>query len=410
VKQVGIVPTLTTLSSRPPGAVDFTYLTGQGRAPGDLTAVVTREILQDSFASDVLRLGTATDCPLVGFQNNVIHMDIDFASEASSAPSRLFTNFQLSFDAFHVEGNSAATFRTLPQPDDFPKNYPAQIRVFPGRTTSFPVFIDDSMFTVDETLPSNPKIAYNESQFQLSNGATLANPMKGFLSDFIAFNLNNLSAADKSTIGTQAGIGAAQRIFFSGDAYAVSDGVSSGSNIAGLTLNPNQTILGLLGAAGTLKGPKGTLPHPGTYSLLAVNPTDITQTLKIIAGQGIWREHSVVLSNLSSTNLNVITIPSSNDDNLQEMVAFTQDANNNISSLYFGFADLDALTFNLFPAVNIVTGSVTGEITGTIGTMFTRGGAATAAPDLARRGTFTFTAGQALPAGFADGSFYVFRV
>jgi len=414
--KVGIGITLTNSTTTPPGAIEVAYLTGQGRAPGDLTAVVKRVFFDDSFGEVTNPLAPETDCPLVGFQNNVVHLDVSFTTQAAGAPSRLFTTFNLDFFDFLEETSSPGIFQTIATPSTvaeggpFPKAYPAIVRVFPGRTTSLPIFIDDSMFTVDNTIPSNPQVQYNESQFLLSNGATSVSPIKAFLSDFVAFNLNNLSASDKATIGTQAGINSAARIFFSGDVYAVSDGSAGGSNVAALTLNPSQTIPGLLGAAGTLNGPGGTLPHAGTYSLLAVNPTDITQTLKIVAGQGIWREHSTVLSNLSSTGLNVVTFPGSNDDNMQEMVAFTQDAQNNISALYFGFIDMDSLTFNLFPAVDIVSGSVTGQLTGTLGTLFTKTGAATASPDLVHSGTFTFTAGQTLPAKFANGTFYVFRL
>jgi len=430
--KTGISVKLTNSLAKPPGAIEVAYLTGQGRAPGDLTAVVKRLFFDDNYGVVTNPLAPETDCPLVGFQNNIVHLDVSFTSQAVGAPSRQFTTFNLDFVRFDQQTSVPGSLISYAEPSTaleggpFPKSYPAKLRVFPGRTTSLPVYIDDSMFTVDTTNPAGPAINYNESQFQLANGATAASPITGFLSDFVAFNLNGVSQADKQTIGTQAGFaGPADRIFFSGDVYALSDGHGSGANIAALTLNPNLQINGLLGAAGTLNGPGGTLPHAGTYSLLATNPTDIFQQLKIVAGQGIWREHSTVLSGLSSSKVNIVTFPSSNDDNLQEMVAFTQDAKNNISSLYFGFADLDSLSFNLYPVLDLVSGTTTdgsgnqNGISGTLGTLYTASAGVTSSPDLVRSGTFTVTSVPATvaypqpPAALAKGTvglFYVFRI
>ncbi len=426
VKQPGIGIKLTNSGTTPPGAIDVAYLTGQGRAAGDLIAVVKRVVFDDNYGEVTNPLAPETDCPLVGFQNNVVHLDASFTKQAPGVPSRQFTTFNLDFLRFDQETSVPGSLVPYAEPASFPKQYPAQIRVFPGRTTSLPVYIDDSMFTVDATNPAGPSIAYNESQFMISNGATTLNPIRGFLSDFVAFNLNGLPAADKAALGAQAGFaGSADRVFFSGDVYALSDGHASGSTIAALTTNPAFQVNGLLGAAGSLNGPKGTLPHPGTYSLLALNPTDIFQVMKIVASQGIWREHTTVLTGLSSSKVNVVTFPSSNDDNLQEMVAFTQDANGNVSSLYYGFVDLDALTFNLYPLANLVNGStVDGSgnangVSGTLGSLYTRSGGTTSSPDLVRSGVFTVTtvptaaAVPQPPAALAQGttgSFYVFRV
>ncbi|MDR3688381.1 MAG: hypothetical protein P4L46_03305 [Fimbriimonas sp.] len=429
-KGIGVV--LTSKSTEPPGAIEVAYLTGQGRAAGDLIAEVKTLVFADNFGQVTNVLAPITDCPLTGFQNNIVHLDVDFATQAPGVPSRQFTSFNMNFYDFLEETSIPGSNITFTTPSSaaeggpFPKIYPASMRVFPGRVTSLPIYIDDSMFTIDATNPSGPAINYNESQFQLSNGATAASPIKGFLSDYVSFNLNGMSASDKAVIGTAAGfVGQADRIFFSGDVYAVTNGHTSGSNIAALTLNPSLQVNGNLGGAGTLAGPGGTLPHAGTYSLLAVNPTDITQQMKIVAGQGIWREHSTVMKNLSSSKLNVVTFPSSNDDNMQEMVAFTQDANNNIQTIYFGFADLDALTFTLYPAINLVSGTtVDGSgnangVSGTIGAMYSAGGGTTAAPDLVRSGTYTVTSVPAAtaypqpPASMAKGStgsFYVFRI
>jgi len=418
----GVAIKLTALATTPPGAIEVAYLTGQGRAPGDLTAVVQRIVFDDNYGEVTNPLAPDTFCPLVGFQNNVVHLDVSFTTQAAGVPSRLFTSFLLDFLQFDEEGGTPGQYTVLGEPASFPKTYPATIRVFPGRTTSLPVFIDDSMFTVDATNPL--QIDYNESQFLLANGATSSNPMTGFVSDFVGFNLRGFTnpAQVPQLIATATGTpaDAAVEVFFSGDVYGVADATTSGANFELLTLNPSMPIGGTLGGAGTLQGPAGTLPHAGTYSLLQLNPTDLTETLKIVAGQGIWRQSNTVLVQPNGAALGAgnftVTFPSSADNNMQEIVSFVQDANSNISALYFGFIDMDALTFNMYPVVDIMSGSTAGGLTGTISQLFTKQGSATTSPDLVHSGNYTFNTSDgsstaAAAAGLKTSStFYTFRL
>jgi len=426
-KNVGIAIQLTTLPTEPPGAIEVAYLTGQGRAPGDLTAVVQRLLFQDPYGEVTNPLSPLTMCPLAGYQNNVVHLDVDFARQAPGVPSRIFTSFLLDFLQFDEETDVPiqGDYTVLSEPAGFPKSYPATVRVFPGRTTSLPVFIDDSMFTVDAN--NSLQVDYNESQFMQANGATAANPMTAFLSDYVSFNLNKVPAnAIPSLIPTATGVQAlpAVRVFFSGDVYAVSS-AGAAPNFEALTLNPSQPIGGNLGPAGVLTGPGGTVPHAGTYSLIQINPTDITQTAHVIALQGIWREHSTVIKQGNGATLGagsyVITFPSTSDNNMQEMVAFTQDGTTtatgipNITNLYFGFVDMDALTFNLYPVIDIMTGATAGGLTGTLGTLYTAQQSATQAPDMVHSGIFQFntsdgSAAAAAAAGLKNGTFTVFRI
>lgn len=425
---VGIKVKLTGLNTAPPGAIEVAYLTGQGRAVGDLTAVVQRLIFQDSYGEVTNPLAPLTNCVLSGYQNNVVHMDVPFSTQAVGAPSRLFTSFNLDFLQFNEETDSPVqgSYVVLPEPAGFPKTYPASLRVFPGRTTSLPVFVDDSMFTVDATNPQ--QVDYNEAQFLQANGATSATPIQGFLSDMVSFNLNKLPAnAIPALVPTPTGVAAvpAVRVFFSGDVYAVSAASGAGPNFEVLATDPTQPIGGNLGAAGVLNGPGGTLPHAGTYSLVQLNPTDITLTAKVVALQGIWREHSTVLTQPNGKPLGAgsfaITLPSSSDNNMQEFVAFTQDGTTtaagvpNITNLYYGFVDMDAMTFNLYPVIDIMTGATAGGLTGTISKLYTAQGAATTAPDLVRSGVYAYNTGDgsaaaAAAAGLSNGTFYVFRL
>ena len=163
----------------------------------------------------------------------------------------------------------------------------------------------------------------------------------------------------------------------------------------------------------------------------------MTQTLEIVAGQGIWREHKTVLqtttasgqTSLLGAGAYVITFPSSSDNNMQEMVAFVQDANENVSTLYYGFVDMDAMTFFLYPVSDIMSGSTAGQLTGVIPTvpatkanpnptaaaLYDKNGNPTTSPDLVRTGSYQFnssdgSASVATSLGFTGSKFTVFRL
>lgn len=432
---------LSNSTTTPPGAIEVAYLTGQGRAPGDLTAVVQQLRFNDAYGEVTNPLAPLTTCPLAGFQDNIVRIDVPFTTTAYGLPSRVFTSFILDFLQFDEETDSPAVgdFTILSEPIGFPKTFPAAVRVLPGRVTSLPVFIDDSMFSIDATNPL--LVDFNANQFELANGLTepltTSTPMKAFLSDFVSFNLNSVPAAQVPVLlptTNIAGGTSAVRVFFSGDVYGVAD---ASNNFEALTLNPFLPVGGRLGPAGILNGANGTLPHAGTYSLLQYNPTDLTQTLQIVAGQGIWREHKTVLQTTTSTGAPsllgagayVISFPSSSDNNMQELVAFVQDANQNISTLYYGFVDMDALTFFLYPVSDIMSGSTAGQLTGVIPTvpatkanpnptaaaLYDKSGNPTTNPDLVRTGGYQFNSsdGSATVAtglGFTGTKFTVFRL
>ena len=110
---------------------------------------------------------------------------------------------------------------------------------------------------------------------------------------------------------------------------------------------------------------------------------------------------------------------------LTKLTITAQDANNNIGTLYFGYIDMNGMTFNLYPAINIVNGLTTDSngnsngISGTLGVLYTKNKGVTSAPDLVRSGTFSVTSVPGTAAypqppsqlGMGKtGTFYVYRI
>ena len=114
---------LSNSTTTPPGAIEVAYLTGQGRAPGDLTAVVQQLRFNDAYGEVTNPLAPLTTCPLAGFQNNIVRVDVPFTSTSYGIPSRIFTSFILDFLQFDEETDSPAVgdFTILSPPVGFPE-------------------------------------------------------------------------------------------------------------------------------------------------------------------------------------------------------------------------------------------------------------------------------------------------
>ncbi len=387
------------------GAVDVNFLTGQGRDLGELLAIVNHVVLQDDLGPEDTKLQAEVTLRLKGFQSQIVHLDV----RPGGRDSRLFQNYPL--EVLRFEQDNGGGFSTLPaattdlSPDErgFPATFPARIRVFPGRDTSLPVFFDDSMVTIEQ----DGQVYLNAPQFEAINMPANNPQLLAFISDYVMFDISGMADGDKPILSSGDPAG---RIYFSGDNIAISQG-GQFSNPPGpdrgifeaLTLDVNNPISGFYGPQQNL----GTGSSPGTYSLVTPDPTDLTGTARITSLQGIWRPFSQVVSD--STGFVFLTMPTS-DDNGDQDVVLVQHSGDKVTNMYFGFADLEAGTFRVYPIKDVVSGITAGELTGTVSSYVTASGTPTAVPHQVRIGAFTFDPGSSLPSGFPNtGAFLVFR-
>jgi len=384
------------------GTYVIDFMTGQGRAQGDLTAIVSRASLTDEFGTETTTLLSPISLLLKGFQHQAARLDI----KPLGRDSRLFQTFNLDFTDFEIDNGNASPNHLAP-PNNLPFGAPARIRIFPGRSTSIPIFVDDSMFDA-----SGGSVVFNSDQFLAVNLGT-GSEIKSFLSDYVSFDISSLPLAARPllTNGDPAG-----RAYFSGDGIALSEGGQYDSNgnvfspprderglFEVLTQDVSAPIEGHFAPSQIITG----VPTPGTYSLVSPDPTDLSGIARITALQGTWYDYTKVL--VSSLNFELITFPDSDDDKDQDAVGIVK-TGNKITALYFGFADLEAGTFDIFPISGVVNGTdTTGELTGTLTGMVTGNNVITTVVHQMRSGTFTFTGGTR-PASIPNtGRFLVFR-
>lgn len=380
------------------GRVEVSYLTGQGvgpLAPGDLSAFIDLLILEDQYGQ-IGSFNQQKQLSLRGFDNEIIGVTVPFAELPTR--TRLFEQFTLDLQGVRQESFTPGQFTDFPAPE--PVTFASRIRTFPGRTTSVSVVLDDSIIFLDDT----GTLTLDVERFRERNGLfTTTDAIRGFLSDYVSFDLAAVPLADRPQFsdGTPAG-----RLLVSGDNYALAT-AETGTNgrIEVLTADLQAPISGNFGPASSVGG----RPTPGTYSLLQADPTDISGIARVVALQGTWRDYQTVLSGVGAFEF--ITFPNSRDNESHEIVIIQRNLQTGaIANLYFGFADLATGTFNAFPVGNLDDGDVAGEITGTLTNLSNSIGGATNQPDRVRFGTYAFTGGQTLPAGFpTQGTFVVFR-
>ena len=143
------------------------------------------------------------------------------------------------------------------------------------------------------------------------------------------------------------------------------------------------------------------------------NLGDLTGLSKIMSLLGTWRDYNEVLTNLST--FEIVTFPNGADTPKQQLGVLVRNSAGTITNLYYGVADLQALTFKAYPIANVVLGTATNQLTGTLSGLVDQNNAAVPTAVTAiqvgtvRGGTYKFTG--SVPAGFkTTGHFNVFRV
>lgn len=392
------------------GTIDFTYATGAGRrATGDLTAVLQRLSVSDQYGEVNTVLGEAGRNLEVSLYNlDSVPLDIPFKGQTY----RLFENFTVAFQNYIIE-NSSGSLITYGAANQETIN--TRIRVLPGRSTCFPIFLDDAMFVADD---STTKVTLDRSEFLSRNSISSdSDVVASYFSDYVMFDLSNLaaSARPKLSDGTTA-----EKLFISGDNYAIGASVGGENIFEVLTLNANEPIIGSFGLENSLPG--GT--SPGTYTLLQADPLDLTGLNRITSLKGGWRTYTKYFTESTFHTFEFILFPTSrleasidaSDNGLrpdedQEVLVIQRDkagVGGKITGVYFGYADLDTKAFSIFPVKNLSTADGTGEIDGTLSSYLDKNDSTTTQYDRVRHGTFSFTG--SVPSGWpTTGTFTVFR-
>lgn len=394
--------------TRPPGRLEFALFSGQGRAIGDLSLVLNRVNLADEFGEVRTDLNARIDVLLSSFTFQILPLVIPMDQNQDS---RLFESY--TFDPTSLRQDTGSTpqvtscFGQAVADGSFNRVWPPEplaidARVFPGRSTLVPIYIDDSMFrieTISDTDCSNRLAVFDDTRFRELN----TTPIKGYINDYVEFDLSQMASDKRPPLTSTAGT--ASRLFVTGDNYALSAGGAAGA-FEVLTPSVSEPIVGSFREPSQLPG----ATTPGTFTLEQLDPTDLFNKRKIVALQGIWRESNKVMSDFATWNF--VTFPSSKDSFEQEALYFKQ-SNNKVTEMFYGFVNYDTKQVHLFPVKTIVDGIVdpADEVVGTVVSQADRNGNTVVAPQLTRTGSFNITKQGSLPGDApTSGDYLVFRI
>jgi len=400
-----------------PGQIELSYLTGQARAGsaaiGKEATIGLTDFTDTSGRVVTISLGSAPNVKLDGYQNQILRINADVASIIESDTqqrlnSRLFLNYNLKVSQVRITTVDGTTnYDTI---TGLPVSLPDNIRVFPGRYTVQPVFINDAHFDLSD---DGSALTFNRTQFDLDNSLASQPRLPSYLSDYLGFDISTLPAADRPLLSSGE---PASRIFFSGDTYAIAQGGSKGlfNAIDRNNLNPSDPsanlIEGRFAPPGNLFGASG-LPSgtPGTYSLIQPKPSDPFLISRITSIQGIWRDYGKMIKNQGSTI--AISFPNSTDGDEQDIVFIKQTVDGSgtptgIQSMYYGVMNYTSGQIRLYPIKNITSASIDGEVTATLGQQYNKQGVVTTSIQGTRSGTYT---GLSLPGFPSSGTFVVYR-
>ena len=382
------------------GIFEVTYNTGAGRAPGSITAVVGRVYAEDDLGRIQTVLIPERSLLLDGYTSQRIDVPVPIGGFSTAIASRGFSEFFLEIARLRVE-NDFGGFDTISGLGGAPivlASFPMNVRTFPGRRSGITVYLEPGMFEIDDS-----DVTFDDDLFEILNFADGA--IQGSFSDFLAFDITGVASKPLMSDST-----AATRVFFSGDHVALA-GPQSAANVPFEVLVPGDDPI-----EGLVSNPPASLTNaPGTYALRQIDPRDLTNEARIIAQQGIWRPFTIP-GNISRSPIirpgafECILMPRNSDDEVVSMILFSQSAPGQVNNLYYGFANLEDGTFEVYPIAEYAAGATAGALAGTLNGFVFRPGVVSPTFRDIRSGTFAIEDGT-VPATFQQtGRFIVYRL
>lgn len=393
-----------------PGVLEHIFLTGQGRAQGDLSAVVNKVAVEDQFGYFPKLVSPPLALQLNGYTHNIATQDV------LTTNSREFDVYDLNvLQLLQDNGDGSSTTYGDGVNPIVEEQFPAYFRMFPARTTQMSIRLDDSMFNPN----NNP--AFDKNQFEIINEFSFqGNPsrMNGFLADYVYFDLSALGASDQPDIPDPNIGGKATALWMSGDSFAIGIKAPGAEDHAPpdaypfIVLTPSGYASGLHVGERTGTDTNGNpILIPGTYSIVQDDPRDNDPVHKITALMGPYKSFKKTITGYgqSTDHFEIIAFPSTFDDGVDDIVLFNY-VGGQITKLYFGQMDLTAGTISAFP-VNQITDptNVQNEVTGTVSGLVDGFGSTTTDVQKVKVGHYTLNAPNRPPTFSASGRFIVYR-
>lgn len=341
--------------------VSVVYLSGQdrrSRAVGSQIADIQTIQLQNGpsdFVPGSEQITSSTlSVQLDGYTINQRDISIPMAGQTE----KNLTEYPLVIDQLRevTDSSGSTVLRSAPGTFAYETPFPFDVRVkvLPGRQTSLQVRLDD--LTV-QWLPGQ-NVVFDEDRFTNLNYDPVSRSIKGFLSDYLSFDISGVASGERPNVDSTGN--PAERIYFSGDGIAISEGLGVGSVFE--LLDPIAIKSGTVIEGATIAGKKAA----NTYKL---DETDPGLNLKT-ALLGTWKNYSDIVT--PTDTVSMISLPGSEEDDRETLVLFRRNSAGRISGMWHGYVDysttdLTTGIFRLFPISTLASGQSSGdEVAGTV--------------------------------------------
>lgn len=343
------------------GEIQFVVVSGQGRrAIGSNIAILKLVQFIDDEGEYVPTLDQST------FPEMKVQLDGYTVNARSFAvavnPSqgfRFFNEFPLEINSIQqVTATGTQTVTTLFPAYLTDTPFDLAMTVFSGRQTSVQINLDDAMVTVGQS--GIDTVAFVDENLFIDRNYDIRNDaIRGFMSDYVAFDLTNMPVDKRPTLGSAE---TADMVLFSGDGIAQSAGFATQGSFE--LLDPIHVEGGIITPGPILGGSQA----PGSYQIRETDPRDLLAIAQLTALQGPWKPFTSYLTNIGTYNM--ITFPNSDGDLDQQLVYWVMNSEGKITDLYQGVirinASLNGGTFSMWPIEQVDDASVANEVDGTI--------------------------------------------
>jgi hypothetical protein len=278
----------------------------------------------------------------------------------------------------------------------FQKDVALDMMLYPGRVSTALVRLNDSWLWYDGLSGS---IEQDEAFFREDNYSPITNKDMAFLSDLVTFDISDMPTAEKPVMEISGG--KADRLHFSGDIIAYSEGMGDTSELDFLTPLTNAVEPPEPGKIFPSQSGGGGTSLPPFYVVREPDPRDPLLVDEIDAIRGAYRPFTEVLNNIPSFVM--MAFPNSEGSEDMQLVAFEQ-SSGKVTEMWQGRMRITGSTgtFELWTLDQLRSASTSNTTSGTVSGVV-RSNA------MAREGDFVVTTtGSGWP--FAgSGRFLVFR-
>jgi len=366
------------------GEIQFVVVSGQGRRDvGSDIAVLKIVQFIDEDGQIVPTLDQSTfpemKVQLDGYTVNARAFPVEINANVGS---RFFNEFPFEINSIQevLDGGGTQTITTLVPAYQAEFPFDLNLVTFAGRQSSLQINLDDAMVTT-ATIGVETVALLDEALFIDRNYDIRTDSIRGFLSDYVGFDLSNMAPEQRPTMGAT-GL-PADMVLFSGDGIAQSAGFAVDNSFE--LLDPINVQGGIITPGPILGGSQA----PGSYQIREIDPRDLLEIAKLTAIQGPWKPYTSFLTNLSQYNM--ITIPNSEDEFEQQLIYWVLDPEGRIVDCYQGVIRINESksggTFSMWPIEQIDDASVANQVDGTISGLQLING-------IVKRGNWDVTAGN----------------